>query len=503
MNKYVTQLGLAWLTLFLFMQIAAQDSLIPNFTVMGEITADSTQSWRFSGLRDEVYSFIVEAEGDLDPVITIRNENGTEIIANDDYNYPQSRDALLEAITLPATGNYELMVSGYGGSEGDYTLTMQHGYADSVMDATFSSSEGWVFDDVLTNDADDGMLNLSLEGIQTEGTVTNSVTANLEKYYAQVTLGNVMGNNGWQIGLALLQQPNGERYLLEFDQRGQWRFVYDTSETIRPITNWTTHPAIMPGELNFTIGVLVNKGGFDVYYNGQLMNRIDAVDIDQPGAIGLYLQTPNAANSTITATFSDLLITAPLQADGAFIFPERLVQGNSTLLVEELERRHVIPTNGNLVLSIDSAFVEFASPGDNVLTLGRGAVFRNFVIGATTSLQSIGEGTVACGLLLRYADADTYTVAYLDNAGNYGVSERDGATFSQGMYGESDLWDANETNNLLVVLNDALLHYFINGFHVGTLEIDSVDGEIGNVLLNFDPIETTCQFDDIWLWSWE
>ena len=48
--------------------------------------------------------------GDLDPMIAVENSAGNILMRNDDYDAPNSRDALLEGVTLSDTGTYTVKI---------------------------------------------------------------------------------------------------------------------------------------------------------------------------------------------------------------------------------------------------------------------------------------------------------------------------------------------------------------------------------------------------------
>ncbi|MCS7071116.1 MAG: hypothetical protein NZM00_06395, partial [Anaerolinea sp.] len=84
---------------------AAQSGITPGEPVSGAIESGRAVDFVFNGTAGEVIS--LEAAADdaaLDPVLTLLDSSGRALIRSDDYAYPASRDALLEAITLPRTG---------------------------------------------------------------------------------------------------------------------------------------------------------------------------------------------------------------------------------------------------------------------------------------------------------------------------------------------------------------------------------------------------------------
>ncbi|MBC7871709.1 MAG: hypothetical protein H7Y09_12775, partial [Chitinophagaceae bacterium] len=157
----------------------AQDSL-PFFTpVTGEITVGATQAWTFSAGAGAFISILVEAttEG-FDPFLQILNADGEEVIANDDLYYPANRNALLEGITIPRTGQYQVIVSGFAGSVGTYQLIMTPGYSVVLARDPFDEIGNWqTQSDVLDVSVSRGELVLSLEGIGEVGIASEDTAA--------------------------------------------------------------------------------------------------------------------------------------------------------------------------------------------------------------------------------------------------------------------------------------------------------------------------------------
>jgi hypothetical protein len=56
---------------------------------------------------------------------------------------------------------------------------------------------------------------------------------------------------------------------------------------------------------------------------------------------------------------------------------------------------------------------------------------------------------------------------------------------------------------LLVILNERTLHYYVDGQYAGMLETTPTEGEIGIAVVNFEPISTSCRFNNIWVWRWD
>jgi len=231
---------------------------------------------------------------------------------------------------------------------------------------------------------------------------------------------------------------------------------------------------------------------------GQVVN-----DSPASGRVGISLLTVDAFNSSTVVTVDDLLITTPTQVDDAPVFPDQLVVGNANQTVHELERRRLIPMGGNQPMSVTESFIERRSDGVDTLALGRGATYSTFALSTTIEVELFDSGVVACGLMLRNTGDEAYTVAFVDNFGGYGVSDRAGNAFTNSFYDENAAWAGTTGHNLLVVVNEGRVDYFINGRYVGSADLQLVEGEVGNIAMNYSPINSLCRFEDTWLWRWE
>jgi hypothetical protein len=478
------------------------ESLALNTIVDGSINEpDEVQRWAISVARDDVLSLWAAGHDGFDPVLTIRNSQGQEVIANDDYAYPDTVDALLEAVTLSAAGTYEVAVTGFGDSTGAFTLTVLPGYAQLAADPSFESPDGWDTENAPAAEFDADSAIIDLEGSQQTALLLAADVDPLADFFVQTRVRAISGRSPWIAGLALRHRGNGDYYFAAINQQGQWRFTAVEAGEERLIRNWNSHPAIAAGETSFRLGVIANGDSFEVFYNGQSLGRAfdDAIE---RGGIGPIVRTTDQMDSAITAAFDELVITVPYEAGGEGVFPQRLVGGSPSQIARELERRRLIPPGGQQTLSVSQSFVGSVNPGVSRQPLASGATFRNFVAGTTASLQAAVSGVTGCGLLLHGVNSGDYVAVYLDNAGGYGVSQREGDTFSPGIFGENELWDVTGEGELLVIVLDDVLHYYVNRHHTGTMELAGQEGEIGNVIVNFDPGDATCQFRDTWVWEW-
>jgi Bacterial pre-peptidase C-terminal domain len=482
---------------------AQDDTVLERFApVSGSLDSGGSQIWTFNAAEGEVLSFVLRpTSGDLDPMLTITTSNNTLLLANDDYAYPDSPDALLEAVTIPRPDTYTITVSGFGTTAGEYSLTLLAGFADQVANDTFDNARQWQSSgSPMVMNISNGRIALELAGVEESGFAVSSAQIPAD-FYARAEILQVGGQPVWTVGLIARQQDNDNYYAFEVNQRGEWRFVIREEGDQRSVRDWITHPAIVAGQTNFTLSLMANDTGFDFFYNDLLIGRVTDDTLTQPGKIGLMIETGTAADSRVSALFDDLVITSPLQMDGQNILPQTLLIGDAVTTVQELQRRHLIPSNGEMRLTVPESFVNSNQPGVNEILLGGSQQFENFAIGTTVSWEAQAPGPTGCGLLLRAANDSDYTLAYLDQTGGYGLSRRQGETFTTGLFAENPSMTGN-SHHILVIANEDQLYYYVNGQYVGTVEDVVREGQIGNAVVNFEPITTACQFTNTWLWQW-
>ena len=154
-----------------------------------------------------------------------------------------------------------------------------------------------------------------------------------------------------------------------------------------------------------------------------------------------------------------------------------------------------------MTLTLPESSVEYARPGINRVMLGRGTRFTNFALGTTVDLSGAAPGPAGCGLVFRLQSDTDYTLAYLDQNGEYGLSKRTGDTFSPGIYGTNPAISAG-THLLLVVANDNTIYFYIDRQLVGSTDNPAQEGEVGIAVVNFEPNTTACHYTNLWLWNW-
>jgi hypothetical protein len=98
--------------------------------VQGTVPAEESFEQTFAANEGDVITITAHASEDtLDPIVTLFDMNGEIIADNDDHDSEDTSlnryDAQIAAFTIPATGTYHVIVTGYGTSFGDFTLTIE------------------------------------------------------------------------------------------------------------------------------------------------------------------------------------------------------------------------------------------------------------------------------------------------------------------------------------------------------------------------------------------
>ena len=495
----IATLAAVFILLTLAIPTHAQTDLPLLTPVEGEIALGLTNQWTFSAVSGAVLSFAVEAEDDLDPAMVLTDSSGRAVLSSDDYNYPDSLNPLLEAVTMPRTDTYTLTVAGYNNTAGTYQLTMLPGYGVSAYSDDFTTTQWQTLGPTLTAQRSNGALSLSSSGGGQAAAFSSATDATFGDFYAQAQVLNISSAGSWTVGMALRRQ--GESYyLLSINSEGSWRFSLVQDGEERVIHDWSPHPAIRPGATSFSIGVMASGVGYDFFYNSAYIGAEDDATLTEPGQIGLTVSAFNAQPSS--ATFDDLVVTTPTLIDGEFVVPQEIQLGDSVQTVQSLRRLHLIAADGQISLNLPESSVEYARPGINRFMFGRGVTYTNFAIGATVTLTGAMPGSAGCGLVFRFTSETNYTIAYIDQTGEYGVSKRTGDTFSPGIYGDNDRLGAGQ-HQLLIVANNNMLYYYIDRQFVGSLENAAQAGEVGIAVVNFESNSTSCHYSNFWLWQWE
>lgn len=458
--------------------------------------------WTFVGQAGQVVSFVARGDDGFDPVIALIDGSDRELIRADDARYPDSTDALLEAITLPRTDSYRIEVSGFNGSAGDYTLQVLPGYSLWNGDSQDASAPAWESfapaSDALTITNDDEAIDVRFETEGGTAALFDEAQAAAD-FYASARVQTIDNDDGWRVGITA--RRDGERYyLFEVSDQGLWRFSLADDDSLDTIRDWTPHPNIVPGVPTFTLGMLAHGGGFDFFVNSGYVGSSSDERLTSAGAIGLAVGARSSQETTTQAVISEWIVTTPTLFDDARVTPETLIVSDGVVMARALQRRHVVGA-GVMSLTVPESSVEFAGAGINRVMLGRGATYTNFAFGATLDWRAVRQGTTGCGLIARAAGEDDYTLAFVDSSGGYGIARYEAGAFASDTFGEDERAEGGR-HHLLVIADGNTVYFYLDGRLVGTADNQARAGEVGTAVVNYDAISTTCAFSNLWLWSW-
>lgn len=483
--------------------IQAQDLSLDSVT-SGNLASGESMTYSFIAREGQILSFLVRADTNLDPIIRIENTNGTVLVSNDDYQYPQSRNALIEGFYAPYNGSYTLVLSGFGASAGAYELSMISGYSQYEYSTSFDEGDSWAALTIPENEAAtfavvNGTANLNQTGIQQTG-IAVGFSPSSSVYYLSSRFESITGRQGWQVGLVFGLQDAQNYYRVLINQNGAWQLAKVEAGQVTALRDWNTHPAIRAGATSFSLAVLVNGSGYDVFYDESFVGSVVDASFNA-GQVGITVVTANAVGGDVTARYTSMLVTSPLYVNEQPVFPTQLVGAGMNGTIRELERRLLIPTGGTLAFTIPESFAQNNRAGVSAFPMGNQASYESFVLGVTVTWAASGADLNACGIVLHDDGANNYALAYVDSEGGYGLSERVDTAFIQNKYNNRILLQ-RPPYQLLLIANGEIIDFFINGQHAQSISISRSSGMVAEAVVNFEAVNTNCQFNNFWLWTW-
>lgn len=507
--RWCMVLTFALATTFIQMDAQAQDDtlVVTGQSITNSLASGESAVWRLPARDGAMFSFIVEqVNGDLDPILSIEDTNGSVLISNDDYS-SDTLDAAIEGFTVPRNGTYIVRISAYGDTSGDYRLTALPGYAAISLHEEFNEDRDWQL--ITSSEGDDAQVNLAdsqlhieVEGIQQTARVTATNLETPDHFFAQLMVNNVSGRNGWQVGMTYRQRGNNSYYIYLVDHRGYWRAAVVEDGEERVLSDWNPHPAIVAGTTSFELSIFVKDDRHEFLYDGQLIGDVRDDTLLEGGRIGFVADTVNALGSRTSILLDDLIVTVPMVNGTQAIPVQQLVVTSSGNMVRELERRNVIPAGGAQTLSLEETSARFTNAGVSRYAVASNVTFSNVVVGATIDWP-FTERLNGCGLVVRDAgDEDTYVVGFIDSNGGVALSQREGDAFTETVFRDDIDLPTNSSYHILLIAIDDEVRLFVEGEYVGSIESINADGGIGQAVINYDPGDTTCQFDNLWVWSW-
>ena len=504
MNKYDRLLGLLLFILFHASSAFAQDkTLVLGSQVENTLSPNETHRYSLTILELTLVSFRVQALSEsLDPQLAIYDGSGELVISNDDFDFPDSLDALIQAFVIPKSDRYTVAVSGFKGTSGPYRLQLLPGY-----DVPVNADSKLLLDDwkVVNRRAEVRQAGSDRLAVEVDGLATTAVMLGarfrqeLDTYF-EVQFDNVSSADDWQVGLAFRYARPDLHSRVLLNKRGFWRMERVDEGDIVVVRNWGTHPAIVPGESKFRLGIMASGQHFDIVYNGQIVGMISDKQTAATGNVGIAMRTADAVGSRLSFAVTDATMTIPTRVDDRPIVPDQLLARSYHVMDNVLARQQLIPVDGEFKLLLPQSSVRRRLAGVTSYLVGSGLRFAEFAIGAKVSYEMGKEANGGCGIFFHYQDEERYQLAYVTAEGDYGVSLRDGDVFAPGVYVNRPAPKQHEHDMLLVVY-EGTIHYYVDNQHIGQLATETSPGNVGIAVVNFATVNTSCVFEDFWVLS--
>ena len=56
---------------------------------------------------------------------------------------------------------------------------------------------------------------------------------------------------------------------------------------------------------------------------------------------------------------------------------------------------------------------------------------------------------------------------------------------------------------MLIIADENTLYYYVDRQYVGTVENTPQEGQVGIAVVNFEGLNTSCSYSNLWLWEWD
>ena len=498
--------GLCALLFAISSSLSAQaQSLRLGDIVDGSLQPGQSESYTFSALALTLLSIRVEALDDtLDPRFELRDRDGRLIIDNDDYDYPATRDAAIQALVLEDSSTYSIIVSGHGGSGGSYRLHLLPGFDVLALRDVSMDQAQWqaAFSDTELTIAEASPFAVALQGYARTGVILAHHLPPEQDIYFEAAFDDVASSVGWHVGLVFRFQSPQNYHRLLFSKTGYWRIERVESGQTVVIRGWKTHPAIVPGESDFRLGILASGRHFDVVYKGQVVGSVADEAAARAGGLGIIMRTDDVNGGAMSFAIRESLLTLPTRVKGKILFPQRILQRLDYLMAHDLARKQLAPAGYNVSFVQRESSVRHVRPGVTRIAIAPDRQAEQFALGAALTFAPRGDGNAGCGLFFHFNDENHYSLAYMTSQGDYGLSRRSGQSFAPGIYGQRQP-PAGQEHYLLVIATDEIIHYYLDEVYVGSLPSQPRVGSIGIAVVNYDAVDSECRFDDLWLQSFD
>ena len=475
---------------------------------LGEIVEDilapgASRAYTFYAQALTLLSIRVEAlEDGLDPRFELRDGDGKLVADNDDYAYPATRDAAIQALVLQDAASYTITVSGHGGSAGAFRLHLLPGFdVLALRDDTMDKSLWQVaFNDTALNISESSLFAVELGGYERSGIFLAQHLPPEPDVYFEADFHAVTSSVGWHVGLVFRYLSPNDYYRLLLGESGYWRIDrIDNGESMQ-VRAWTTHPAIVAGEPDFRLGILASGQHFDVVYNRQVVGSVADDAPARAGALGLIALTDDKTGGPMSFAVRETLLTLPTRVDRAILFPQRILRRADYLMAHDLARKQLAPAGFNISFVQRESSVRHIKAGVTRIPIAPDRQYEQFALGAALRFEQASAGNGGCGIFFHFNDERHYTLAYMTSQGDFGLSRRSGDGFLPGIYGKRPP-PSGPDHYLLVIATDEIIHFYLDERYAGSLPSAPRVGSVGIAVVNYEAADSECLFDDLWVQS--
>ncbi len=480
-------------------------------TVQGRLDdAHPADRWSFEGRALQPVALLARTvEGDLDPTLQVYGPDGVLIAENDDLD-SLVRDAGLEALTLPADGEYTVQVTRYlaegGQTSGAYALKLTPGFARVALQETFEAgSASWVTAEGDPLPLSSGGLLLRVDEPGGDVVGFSPQAQDYGELYTQAEARLRSSAPYAEIGLVVHAQgvARSRAYIFRVNTDGQWSVARrdETGEfVLRP---WVSNSAL--NTERWELGVLAREDHLELFANGVRLGRVPTdAQLAPQGAVGLYVGSRADRFDSVSVLFDNVLVTTRLGTtyEGMPLALRTWETPNFPEVVAELAASgHVAPAEKHALYLPEKQLTEQKRDARFELLGSEMALYDDFILSARVGLYTNGESN-ACGLVYRWEDEANFELAYIDALGGFGVVEARAGELPLNVYDRSAPPEAQPVR-LIVVAQGQDVALYLNGALVTQERIEAGAGRVGVALLNYEAARTDCYWTDIWVWPLE
>jgi hypothetical protein len=215
---------------------------------------------------------------------------------------------------------------------------------------------------------------------------------------------------------------------------------------------------------------------------------------------------PLTATPTVTPTLPPTATPAPT-LDPA-VYPEQVDPSiYPTLVVTKLRESGLdLPKNGRSLFTLDNAYAKTSDPGFNLITIGKGARAKNFVLNVFLSWNQNGAKS-ACGVVFRSDLATSNNMVLLGVDKTLSIRQYVGESVPVSFQASLDTFDPDKSTALTIVALDDAIIVYVNGKRAAAQRMTEPILKGGFWLTVYNARDnlalTDCRFRNFWVWTFD